>query len=95
LESKKIGQYWASTTPKYIIETIKEFGKDICSIGEIPSSEYWLYNQYVDSSTIPLLFQSGYFSIKSSREDIYGDTFIIDIPNKEVGDNLKEIMKLI
>lgn len=86
----KIGSYWfGSGTPTYLIKMLGKFGVEPSEIG----------NKYAKSSVfdaptetmndiIPLLYQSGYITIKDYDEDL--NLYVLDIPNKEVRLGLME-----
>ena len=89
---RKIGSYWfASGTPTYLIEMMRKFGVAPSQIGptEAMASDFDAPTERM-ASLIPLLYQSGYLTIKdySSEEDIY----ILDIPNKEIRIGLMETL---
>ncbi len=84
LSDGKIDNYWfGSGTPTYLIEMLRKFDVSAEKIG----------GQYADASqfdaptemmtdVLPLLYQSGYITIKSySREE---REYFLDIPNEEV-----------
>jgi len=95
LESKKIGQYWASTTPEYIIKYMNKYHIKPQSLGRQRSykSVFYLPLNSIrialsgKSRITPILYQSGYFTIKEYDSD--RDEYIIDIPNNEIRENLK------
>ena len=89
---RKIGSYWfASGTPTYLIEMMRKFGVAPSQIGptEAMASDFDAPTERM-ASLIPLLYQSGYLTIKDyiSEEDIY----ILDIPNKEIRIGLMETL---
>ncbi len=84
LDKKKIDNYWFdSGTPTYLIEMLCKYGVSADRIG----------GQYADASmfdvptetmcnALPLLYQSGYITIKGCNPKT--GSFLLDIPNKEV-----------
>ena len=81
---KKFGSYWfASGTPTYLINMMRKYDvmpTDITRV-EADASEFDAPTE--DMNTImPLLYQSGYITIKDYNEDY--DYYTLDIPNKEV-----------
>ena len=90
LSDKRVDSYWfASGTPTYLIEMMRKFGVAPSQIGptEAMASDFDAPTERM-ASLIPLLYQSGYLTIKDyiSEEDIY----ILDIPNKEIRIGLME-----
>ncbi len=84
LEEKNIENYWFDTgTPTYLVEMLRKFKVLPQNIG----------GQYVDTSqfdaptetmtsALPLLYQSGYLTIKDYNR--ITKTYLLDIPNREV-----------
>ncbi len=84
----KMNSYWfGSGTPTYLIEMLNKFGVVPSKIGgiEAVAAEFDAPTERMTSIT-PLLYQSGYITIKE------GDTefgiYTLDIPNKEVRSGL-------
>ena len=83
-EKKQFGAYWfASGTPTYLINMMKKFEVLPSEIGRLEAEESEFDAPTETMSTlIPLLYQSGYITIKDyNREFNY---FTLDVPNKEV-----------
>ncbi len=82
LDREKISNYWfESGTPTFLIEMMRKFkflpekiGGDYVQPFEFDTPTERLTN------IIPLLYQSGYLTIKDGEDDDY----LLDIPNKEV-----------
>ena len=81
---KKVDNYWfASGTPTYLIEMLRKFDtlpSDISAM-ETQSSEFDAPTEGM-VSIIPLLYQSGYVTIKDCEPD--ADLYTLGIPNMEV-----------
>ena len=79
-----INSYWfASGTPTYLIEILKKFyviPQELDNI-DVQSSAFDRSTDQL-TSAIPLLYQSGYITIKDYDSDI--QVYILSIPNKEV-----------
>ena len=76
--------YWFSSgTPTYLIEMLRKFHIEPSDIScmEAQSSEFDAPTEGM-VSIIPLLYQSGYITIKESEPD--ADLYTLDIPNQEV-----------
>ena len=88
--SKKIRSYWfESGTPTYLIHQLQHFKTDVTTLDEIEASEAMFDRpSEVMDSALPLLYQSGYLTIKSYDRDF--GTYLLSIPNKEVRVGLTE-----
>ncbi len=84
LEEKKTENYWFDTgTPTYLIEMLRKFDVLPQNIG----GEYAEVSEFdapteMMTSALPLLYQSGYLTIKDY--DQITESYLLDIPNKEV-----------
>ena len=82
--SKDIGYYWfGSGTPTFLFEAMKRFNTNLLELEklQVPSSQFDVPTEAM-TSALPLLYQSGYLTIKDY--DFYSDLFILDFPNAEV-----------
>ena len=81
---RKFGAYWfTSGTPTYLINMMKNFGTLPTDIGRVEADESEFDAPTEDMSTImPLLYQSGYITIKDYNRDY--NYYTLDVPNKEV-----------
>ena len=80
----KLANYWfESGTPSFLIRQMQHFRTDITSLDhlEVPSSAF---DQPTENMTdaLPLLYQSGYLTIKDY--DPEGEFYTLSIPNQEV-----------
>ena len=88
--AKKIRGYWfESGTPTYLIHQLQRFGTDVTTLDEIEASED-MFDRPSEamSDALPLLYQSGYLTIKSYDQDF--GSYMLGIPNKEVRIGLTE-----
>lgn len=81
---KKVDNYWFATgTPTFLIKQMQHFKTDITSLDkmEVPSSAF---DQPTENMTdaLPLLYQSGYLTIKDY--DRTTNFYTLSIPNQEV-----------
>ena len=86
----RIDSYWfGSGTPTYLIKMLQRFGTLPSEIGgtEAPSSAFDAPTETM-TSIIPLLYQSGYITIKDYDEET--EFYILDIPNKEIRKGLMD-----
>lgn len=84
MEKGKIGSYWfGSGTPTYLIKMLEKFRVEPSEIGN-NHAEVSAFDAPTETMTdiIPLLYQSGYITIKDYDESL--DLYTLDIPNKEV-----------
>ena len=86
----RLDNYWfASGTPTYLIEMMRKFGVLPSQIGRMEAVAT-AFDAPTESMTsiVPLLYQSGYLTIKDyERED---GLYTLDIPNKEIRIGLME-----
>ena len=86
----RIGSYWfESGTPTFLIEMLRKFNVApsmlkpttcMASAFDAPTENM--------TSIIPLLYQSGYFTIKDYNEE--SDLYVLDVPNTEIRIGLME-----
>lgn len=81
---RKLANYWfESGTPSFLIRQMQHFRTDIMSLDrmEVFSSEFDQPTEAMPSA-LPLLYQSGYLTIKDYDEET--ETYTLAIPNQEV-----------
>ena len=85
-----ISSYWfATATPTYLIHQMQRFNTDVMNLDEVfafPSSFDRPTERMTDA--LPLLYQSGYLTIK--KYDPLTNGYYLGIPNKEVKGGLME-----
>ena len=81
---KKLGNYWFETgTPTYLVELLKENHYPLEHLTyEQATADTLTGIDTVDSSPIPVLYQSGYLTIKDYDPEF--ETYTLGFPNKEV-----------
>ena len=83
-QQRKVGNYWfESGTPTFLIRQMKHFRTDITALDnlEVPVSSFDKPTEAM-TTALPLLYQSGYLTIKSyNREE---EMYRLSIPNQEV-----------
>lgn len=81
---QEFGSYWfASGTPTYLVSMMRKFDvqpADICHV-EASESEFDAPTEGMHT-IMPLLYQSGYITIKGYNRDY--DFYTLDVPNREV-----------
>ncbi len=83
LSKEELGNYWFETaTPTFLIETLRKSSMVPEKIGNKYSFSSG-FNAPIESlkDTTPILYQSGYLTIKGYDED---NGYLLDFPNKEV-----------
>ena len=86
----KLDNYWfESGTPTFLIEMLRQFNV-LPSMLKPTKAVSEAFNRPTENvtSVIPLLYQSGYFTIKDYNE--ISDLYVLDIPNKEIRVGLME-----
>ena len=86
----KFGSYWfGSGTPIYLVKMLDKFGVKPSEIGrrQLKSSVFDAPTETM-TDAVPLLYQSGYITIKDYNKML--DLYTLDIPNKEVRLGLME-----
>ncbi len=88
LATKDRNSYWfGSGTPTYLIEMLRKFKVLPTNIGPVKAlaDDFDVPTNQIDNF-IPLLYQSGYLTIKNCNPKL--KRYTLDIPNKEVHDGL-------
>ena len=81
---RKINNYWfESGTPSFLIRQMQHFHTDITNLEHIEASAA-AFDCPTEAmlDALPLLYQSGYLTIKDYDRE--ADSYLLDIPNKEV-----------
>lgn len=84
LSEKRYGSYWFNTgTPTYLVELIKKADFNIEELSNYEASEDQLNSIHIDDiDPIPVLYQSGYLTIKDFDEEFR--LYTLNYPNEEV-----------
>ncbi len=83
--NNKIDSYWfGSGTPTYLIEMIRKFGMTALQLGGEARARKEDFDAPTErlTSIIPLLYQSGYYTIKEGNPVF--ESYTLGIPNREV-----------
>lgn len=81
---QRLDSYWfASGTPTFLIRQMQHFHTDITSLDhlEVPSSAFDQPTENMEDA-LPLLYQTGYLTIKDY--DLFTGIYTLSIPNQEV-----------
>lgn len=85
LANNNLDDYWFGTgTPTYLIEMMRKFDVKASDIGEgieADKTEFDAPTECLETIT-PLLYQSGYLTIKNYNKET--NLYTLDIPNKEI-----------
>lgn len=84
LDDRLLKNYWfASGTPTFLIKQMQHFHTDITSLDslDVPESAFDQPTENMKDA-LPLLYQSGYLTIKGYDRE--GETYFLSIPNQEV-----------
>ncbi len=84
LDLKKIEPFWFSTgTPSYLLSVLKQFNTDLSQLDDVKAlaMEFDVPTEAM-SSALPLLYQSGYLTIKDYDPEM--DAYTLGLPNREV-----------
>ena len=82
--SKQLDYYWfGSGTPSFLFESMRQFNTNFLELEQLqePSSQFDVPTEGM-TSALPLLYQSGYLTIKGYDRD--RDVYTLDFPNAEV-----------
>ena len=91
-ETNEIDDYWfASGTPIYLVHLLD---RDDVNLDEI-AGKYYMSSAFLDSkidreAVLPMLYQSGYLTIKKYDSEL--DAYLLDIPNDEVRSGLFSLL---
>ena len=83
-QQRKVANYWFDTgTPSFLIRQMQHFKTDIMSLDrlEVPSSAFDQPTENMQNA-LPLLYQSGYLTIKDYDREL--EAYTLSIPNQEV-----------
>ena len=81
---RRLANFWfESGTPSYLLRQMRRFHTDITKLDdlEVPASSFDQPTENMEDA-LPLLYQSGYMTIKDY--DFFGQSYTLGIPNKEV-----------
>ena len=90
LQDRMLRSYWfESGTPTFLIEKLKEYNvvPSMLKSTEVMASDFDARTENM-SSIMPLLYQSGYYTIKNFNRRV--GTYLLDLPNNEIRIGLME-----
>ena len=83
-QQREVANYWfESGTPTFLIRQLQHFNTDIMSLDrlEVPATAFDQPTENMKNA-LPLLYQSGYLTIKDYDRDL--ESYTLSIPNQEV-----------
>lgn len=87
----EFGNYWFETgTPTYLVELLKRSHYDLGSMTKVETDASVLNNIYGDDEPIPVIFQSGYLTIKGYDKEF--GLYRLGFPNKEVEEGFMKFL---
>ncbi|MDE5790676.1 MAG: ATP-binding protein [Muribaculaceae bacterium] len=91
LSKKRLSYFWFHTgTPTFLAKRVKNMGIPLDSLNNYRCREDMLLSVGIDNpNPIPLLFQTGYLTIKEVRGDVYE----LQFPNKEVENGFAQYLQ--
>ncbi len=86
LNQQRFANYWFETgTPTFLIKLIKSQQYNIEPFEHLEVPELTFSTYEIESlALVPLLFQTGYLTIKGFRRDQFGEIYTLSYPNYEV-----------
>lgn len=90
--NNELGNYWIkSGTSKVFVKYLNRSEFDIMELQKLWVTQSRMEAKYTNDDAIPLLFQTGYLTIKDIKKDEGGNNlYLLDIPNGEVRSALVE-----
>lgn len=87
----KFGSYWFETgTPTYLVELLKRNHYDLGRMAHVETDADVLNSIYGDEDPIPVIFQSGYLTIKGYDKEF--GLYRLGFPNKEVEEGFMKFL---
>lgn len=88
---KEFGNYWFETgTPTYLVELLKRSHYDLGHMTKVETDADVLNSIYGDDEPIPVIFQSGYLTIKGYDKEF--GLYRLGFPNKEVEEGFMKFL---
>ena len=88
---KEFGNYWFETgTPTYLVELLKRNHYDLERMAHVETDADVLNSIYGDEDPIPVIFQSGYLTIKGYDKEF--GLYRLGFPNKEVEEGFMKFL---
>ena len=90
-KSRRYGSYWFETgTPTYLVELLKKSNYDLEEMSHVETNDDILDSIFTDDNPIPVIYQSGYLTIK--EYDRRFGMYTLGFPNREVEDGFMNFL---
>ena len=88
---KTYGSYWFETgTPTYLVELLKKSNYDLEEMSHVETDADVLDSIFTDDSPIPVIYQSGYLTIKGYDKEF--GIYELGFPNREVEEGFMKFL---
>jgi Holliday junction resolvase-like predicted endonuclease len=93
-DKKRFANYWFRTgTPTFLLNLIREHNKPQNFLGELTVSDSSFESYDPDNlNETPLLFQTGYLTVKNVKSSIDGVEYTLNFPDREVKDSFLQCL---
>ena len=90
----KFDNYWFATgTPTFLMKLVKKHNYFIPRLDNLKVSKNQLDSYDIDNLELePLLFQTGYLTVKRVEQNDFGSEYILGTPNKEVAISFNDVL---
>ena len=90
-KSRRYGSYWFETgTPTYLVELLKKSNYDLEEMSRVETNADILDSIFTDDNPIPVIYQSGYLTIKDYDREF--GMYTLGFPNREVEDGFMNFL---
>ena len=90
-KSRRYGSYWFETgTPTYLVELLKKSNYDLEEMSRVETNDDILDSIFTDDNPIPVIYQSGYLTIKDYDREF--GMYTLGFPNREVEDGFMNFL---
>ena len=88
---RRYGSYWFETgTPTYLVELLKKSNYDLEKMTRVETNDDILDSIFTDDNPIPVIYQSGYLTIK--EYDRRFGMYTLGFPNREIEDGFMNFL---
>ena len=90
-KSRRYGSYWFETgTPTYLVELLKKSDYDLEEMSHVETDADVLDSIFTDDNPIPVIYQSGYLTIKGYDKEF--GIYELGFPNREVEEGFMKFL---
>ena len=90
-KSRRYGSYWFETgTPTYLVELLKKSGYALEDMTRVETNDNILDSIFTGDNPIPVIYQSGYLTIKDYDREF--GMYTLGFPNREVEDGFMNFL---